>query len=314
MTSAAVYSLSAFENIGVGSYVLDDTTISNIECLCELLGYTSDTKNTYVNQYNTNVTPAKKPREREVRYKAKPKDDEWKRPAFKATVFAALDNTQSLIGDIRVLFNKINETNCTEKMESIVEKIDEIRDSVDFGDDAELADRMRQVYDAIYKVAVSNKMFSKVYAYVISHINNKYDIHDMFEQKMEEYMKSMENIVDVDANLDYDAYCNFTAVNNTRKNFTALLCEMAKLDGSKINMNNICNTLLQKVTASIDDANKQKEVEEITENLVIIFSHFKEELLESCKPAIKVLASYKTGEKPGLSSRTKFKYVDLAEA
>lgn len=314
MTSTAVYSLLDFENIGVGSYVLDDNVLTSIESICQVLGYTPETKNTYLNQYNTNVTPVKKPREREVRYKAKPKDDEWKRPAFKATVFAALDNTQSLIGDIRVLFNKINDTNCSEKLDAIIGKIEEIRDSVDYGDDAEMADRMRQVYESIYKVAVSNKMFSKVYAYVISHINAKYDLHELFEQKMEDYLKSMENIVDVDANLDYDAYCNFTTVNNTRKHITSLLCEMAKLDGTPVKISDICNTLLQKVTSSIDDANKQKEVEEITENLVIIFSHFKGELLESCKPTIQLLASYKTGEKPGLSSRTKFKYVDLSEA
>lgn len=306
----AIYKLSDFDRIGSGSYILDQDVLSSIEYLCDVLGYTPDTKNTYINQYNTNVTTYnnKKPREREVRYKSKPKDDEWKKPAYKATVFAALDNTQSLIGDIRILFNKINEANCDEKIEQIVVKIDEIRDTVDFGDDADLADKMRQIYEAIFKVAISNKMFSKLYARVLNHINAKYELNELFEQKVDAYMKSMENIVDVDANLDYDAYCDFTTANNVRKNITTLLCEM-RIES----MPSICKSLVEHVENCIDVAAKQKEVEEITENLVIIFSHFKLDLLQEYKPNIQKLASYATGEKPGLSGRTKFKYVDLAE-
>lgn len=304
-----IYKLSNFENIGTRTYVLDTTVLNNIEYLCDVLGYTPDTKNTYINQYNTastgTYTQSKKPREREVRYKAKPKDEEWKRPAFKATVFTELDNTKSLIGDIRVLFNKINESNCDEKTGQIVAKIDEIRDSVDFGDDAELGNRMRQIYDAIYKVATSNKMFSKLYASVLNHINAKYELNDLFVQKVEDYMKSMENIVDVDSNVDYDAFCEFTALNNTRKNITTLLCEM-----QLASMSQICKTLVERVESGIEHASKLKEVEEITENLVIIFSH-NPSLLEECRPSIAKLASYKAGDKPGLSSRTRFKYSDL---
>jgi hypothetical protein len=311
MTS--IYKLSDFENIGSGAYKLDETVLDNIEYLCQVLGYTPDTKNTYINQYNSGstVVHSKKPKEREVRYKAKPKDDEWKRPAFKATVFAALDNTQSLIGEIRILFNKIKESNCEDTCAQIIGKIEEIRESVDFGDDAELGDRMRQVYEAVYKVAISNKMFSKQYAHVLTTINVKYDTHDLFAQKVDEYFKSMEDIVDVDSNQDYDAYCNFTTANNTRKNITNLLCEMEKLQAADPGYN-LCEKLFKRVEDSLDNASKQKEIEEITENLVIIFSHC-DTVLREFKPRIKTISAFKAGEKPGLSSRTRFKFVDLAE-
>jgi hypothetical protein len=309
----AIYTLTDFERIGSGTYELDSVALDNINYLCQVIGYTPDTKNTYINQYNTGVTVthSKKPKEREVRYKAKPKDEEWKRPAFKATVFAALDNTQSLIGDIRILFNKIKESNCEETAQQIIAKIEEIRDSVDYGDDAEMGDKMRQLYDAIYKVAISNKMFSKQYAYVITTINVKYELHELFDQKVEDYFKSMEDIVDVDSNIDYDAYCNFTASNNTRKNITNLLCEMEKLgEGSR--EYDLCSKLFKRVEENLDTLSKQKEIEEVTENLVIVFSHFTN-LIHEYKSRIKTLASFKAGEKPGLTSRTRFKYVDLAE-
>lgn len=312
INTSCIYKLANFESIGTGLYELDQEVLNGIEYLCQVLGYTPETKNTYINQYNTNVTVthSKKPKEREVRYKAKPKDDEWKRPAFKATVFAALDNTQSLIGDIRILFNKIKESNCEDTATQIIAKIEEIRDSVDFGDDAEMGDRMRQVYDAVYKVAISNKMFSKQYAHVITAINEIYNLNELFEQKVGEYFNSMENIVDVDSNLDYDAYCNFTSENNTRKNITNLICEMEKLANNQ--GINLCRKLFERVETNLDNASKQKENEEITENLVIIFSHFTS-LLQEYKSRIQTLAAYKAGEKPGLSSRTRFKYVDLAD-
>jgi hypothetical protein len=168
-----------------------------------------------------------------------------------------------------------------------------------------MGDRMRQIYEAVYKVATSNKMFSKLYAHVINHINAKYELNNLFEQRVEDYMKSMENIVDVDSNVDYDAFCEFTANNNTRKNITTLLCEM-----QLASMSQICKTLIERVESGVEQASKLKEVEEITENLVIIFSH-NPNLLEEYKPSIAKLASYKAGEKPGLSSRTRFKYSDL---
>jgi hypothetical protein len=74
------------------------------------------------------------------------------------------------------------------------------------------------------------------------------------------------------------------------------------------NVLKITSDLLTHVLESVDSVEKQKEVEEITENIVIIFSHFDKELKEQFKPLFEQLASTK---KPGLTSRTRFKYMDL---
>ena len=71
----------------------------------------------------------------------------------------------------------------------------------------------------------------------------------------------------------------------------------------------ITEDLLTHIFEIVENAEKQKEVEEITENIVIIFSHFVKELKEQFKPIFEKLASPE--KKPGLSSRTKFKYMDL---
>ena len=122
----------------------------------------------------------------------------------------------------------------------------------------------------------------------------------------------MQNIVDVNANDNYDAFCEFTTVNNNRKNITNLLCEVAKTGEyaslQVSNINKMTTDLLASVLESVESAEKQKEVEEITENIVIIFSHFGKEFKNEFKSSFEQLSSLK---KPGLTSRTKFKYMDL---
>ena len=59
---------------------------------------------------------------------------------------------------------------------------------------------------------------------------------------------------------------------------------------------------------------KQKAVEEMTEALILYFAILGENAAaikaENMETFIKI-SSYKSGETPGLSSRTKFKYMDL---
>ena len=213
--------------------------------------------------------------------------------------------------------NKINESNCEDKIKSILEKIDEIRELIDFGDDLEMTDQMKTVFNTIYTVCISNKLFSKIYANVLISLSTKYDceINNFINEKLAEYLESMRNIVDVDSKTDYDAFCEFNVKNDLRKNITNLFCEIAKTNKYKdFGVNEliiVVSNLLNRIFESINTATKQKEIEEITETIVIIFSHFEKELKQDLKPRLEQLASFKTSETPGLTSRTKFKYMDL---
>ena len=317
-----IYSLAEFERIGNGNeYILPENVLKSINTLCNLVGYVENAPNTYINQYNATTTSTasystKKPKEREVRERTykKPKEiDEWKRPVFKTTVFATVDNVQANINDIRVGLNKLKESNCEENIALFIEKIDGIRELIDFGDDCEMGEKMQLIFNTIFSVFITNKMFSKIYATVLVKLCKNYEeLSKIFDNKVAEYLVSMQNIIDVDSNIDYDAFCEFTTVNNNRKNITNLFCEIAKTDqfeGLRIrDIHTVISNLLNHVFVSVDSAEKQKEVEEITENIVIIFSHFKDDFKPEFKQQLELLASFK---KPGLSSRTKFKYMDL---
>ena len=300
------YNMSEFERIGRINYELPENVLVSIRTLCSLVGYAETTQNTYINQYNANApstTAVQKKSGGSGRQlgskKPKETNNEWKRPVFKATVFAEVDDTQALINDIRVGLNKIKEANCDENIAMFIEKIDKIQESIDFGDDCELTDKMQQVFDTIYTICISNKMFSKIYATVLVRLCQNYSSHfnEMLETKMVEFLATMQNIVDVNA---------------TRKNMTNLFCEIAKF-GEYENIQvativKMTTDLLNQILESVELVEKQKEVEEITENIVIIFSHFEKELKEQFKPIFEQLSSLK---KPGLTSRTRFKYMDF---
>jgi hypothetical protein len=313
--------MSEFERIGRINYELPENVLASIRTLCSLVGYAETTQNTYINQYNANApstTAVQKKSGGSGRQlgtkKPKETNNEWKRPTFKATVFAEVDDTQALINDIRVGLNKIKEANCDENIAMFIEKIDKIQESIDFGDDCELTEKMQQVFDTIYTICISNKMFSKIYATVLVRLCQNYSSHfnEMLETKMVEFLATMQNIVDVNANDNYDAFCEFTAKNTTRKNMTNLFCEIAKF-GEYENIQvativKMTTDLLNQILESVELVEKQKEVEEITENIVIIFSHFEKELKGQFKPIFEQLSSLK---KPGLTSRTRFKYMDF---
>ena len=313
--------MSEFERIGRINYELPENVLVSIRTLCSLVGYAETTQNTYINQYNANApstTAVQKKSGGSGRQlgskKPKETNNEWKRPVFKATVFAEVDDTQALTNDIRVGLNKIKEANCDENIAMFIEKIDKIQESIDFGDDCELTDKMQQVFDTIYTICISNKMFSKIYATVLVRLCQNYSSHfnEILETKMVEFLATMQNIVDVNANDNYDAFCEFTAKNTTRKNMTNLFCEIAKF-GEYENIQvativKMTTDLLNQILESVELVEKQKEVEEITENIVIIFSHFEKELKGQFKPLFEQLASLK---KPGLTSRTRFKYMDF---
>lgn len=324
-----------------GGYVLPECVLSAIKVLCDEIGYTGSTQqNTYVNQYNANAMAAEKPQ--------KPNDwnsgsknqrktggsnnnnrngtsnngsNDWKlKSGFALTKFAALDDSQQLIGEIRTDMNKLSEKNLAAKLETLRKHVNEIMDSSDSDNDSDgdnqLPNKITTIMDVIYASSVNNKLpllYSRAYETV--HEMYPEEVAAFIEDKLMKHAESMENIIDV-SEKDYDKFCEFNLENNIRKNFTTLLCEIAKQ--GKIStvpvdrMTSILSNLLEQVLAKIDHKIKQKEVEEITENIVLIFASLGK-LVEKEKylPSIQTIVGYKSGEKPGLSSRTKFKYMDL---
>jgi hypothetical protein len=308
---------------GNNGYSLPDPILTKIKMLCSEIGYVDDRQNTYVNQYNANViTHVKKdiaPNSSvdSVRPPGKKMGGgDWKaKPTFNVTKFAALDNSQILINEIRSDMNKITEKNVDSKLETMHTNIDEIIDSTD-GDQDDLKEKMDKLFDVVFNASITNKL-PAIYARVFETIAAKQSIlaEEFIQAKLDNYLNSMDGIVDV-SERNYDEFCEFTAKNAARKNISALFCEIAKrgsiaaLPLERIDV--LFESLLSKVIADIEDKTKQKGADEITENIVVIFVNLGK-LLDASKymDRLRTVATYKNGEKPGLSSRAKFKFADL---
>jgi len=314
---------------GNNGYSLPDPILAKIKMLCSEIGYVDDRQNTYVNQYNANVvTHVKKDLGSEanganaanstMRLPGKKigGGGDWKaKPTFNVTKFAALDNSQILINEIRSDMNKITEKNVDSKLETMHANIDEIIDSTD-GDQDDLKEKMDKLFDVVFNASVTNKL-PAIYARVFETIAAKQSnlAEEFIQVKLDNYLKSMEGIVDV-SERNYDEFCEFTAKNAARKNISALFCEIAKrgsiaaLPLERIDI--LFESLLSKVIEDIEDKSKQKGADEITENIVVIFVNLGKLLVTSkYMDRLRLLATYKSGEKPGLSSRAKFKFADL---
>lgn len=293
--------------------VLPDCVLDAISHMCASIGFDGTNQTSFVNQYNASAPKqAKAPvvvdgranYQRQQARKTKALQDDWKKPAFAVTKFSALDTYQTLLSEIRSETNKITDKNWEAKTEVIKKHISELSDLCEV-DGSDFDESMQSVLDIIHKSAVSNKYYN-AYANVYRALYNPFvgaHLHNVWKN----HMASFDNIVDV-SETDYDAFCNFNNANTYRKNTSELFCEIAQLgvlDG--IDICEAADNLLNQVVAKIEHKTKQKEVEEITENFVILLKRLDK---TPFMDRITTIAGYKSGEKPGLTSRTRFKYVD----
>jgi len=309
-------------------YVLPESVLSAIRVLCSEIGYDESlTKDTFINQHNAKTetsssnTSAKQFKSKDREYRAHPskaKQDTWKtKTEFKATKFAVLDSVGEIINEIRILMNKLNESN---KETKITEIVDKLKDLVDECDEDNLEENTKKVFTIIYDIAMSSNIMPELYAHIISTIYAEHtsSFRDFLTSQIEKYVESFYNIVDIDPNQDYDGFCALMTQTNYRKKVSSVFCEIAKSRKVEILDINVVSALIQQLIArvveSIELKERQKEVEEITESLVIYFAGLGEKasaLKAENLATFTAISTYKTSDKPGLNSRTKFKYMDL---
>jgi hypothetical protein len=330
-TKMPIYNLDDYTRIQIDNnngYMLPDQVIESIRTLCAEIGYDiNTTKDTYINQHNAGHqhTPtvsgggeSKQFKSRDNRGPpARAKPDNWKSKSdFKVSKFAVLDGIQEIESEIRSLINKINDTNRDAKTSEICDKIDDlVSESSD-----DLAENMNKIFNTIYDIIMSNAAMPETYAMLLSTIYSKYTdyVHDGLVSRIESYKASFKDIVEVDPNQDYDAFCAFTTQNIARKKASAVFATVSKLNTIPVldatNIQSIIRIMITDVSTSISSKEKQKEVEEATENLITYFTILGElaaPIKAEYMPLFKEITQYKTGEKPGLNARTKFKYMDI---
>lgn len=216
---------------------------------------------------------------------------------FKAT---KINNEDKEKNDLRNILNKMSKANLSENIEKVKTMLlsqneNELKESVEL----------------IIQICCSNNFFTELYAKLYVDVHT---ITPLFEAEIikyyEKYKCNMQNIMYVDPNGDYDAYCKYNKNNDLQKS-TLLFFILLGKENCFGYTDEIEELLFSLINDNMISENKKNEVEELVENLYIYFSNNKDRIPVK-KEHIESIC-VKTDEKKSLSSRAKFRCMDIVD-
>ncbi len=296
-----LYNLEYYNKTSVVGMTLNDHTQDSINTLIDIFGI------------STPVQP--RPQHRSVPVQ---KHEEWKRvEQFKPTLFTKTEGIDTYISNIRTLINKLSAKTYDTHIKSIIENIDNI---INTDEDIDVINKNISIISGcLFDIVSNNKFYSNIYANLFTEFVNKYEFFkDITNSIPENYINDILKINPVDQNENYDKFCEMNKDNDKRKSLITFIINLVKNNTlASSNIGHIYTQLDNIVFKSIDNPEIIEINDEIVENIFIIISNasdilHKQPLWETIKTQINTISKYKPKEHPGLSSRAKFKYMDMA--
>jgi len=244
-------------------------------------------------------------------------DDEWGAVrSFQTTKLEDKVGLDAKIDMIRSHLNKMTDKNYIDMRNKIIDMIDSIIvDNVD-------TDDMTRVSGILFDIASTNRFFSKIYADLYSDLIIKYDdMKTIFEVSLNKFTDLFETVEYVESTVDYDKFCRINKDNEKRKALSAFFVNLMKNNIiTKEKIVDITRNLLCQLYSLISVDNKKNEVDELTENIALLY---KKDLYEIVKydvidgmtipQLIDKLAHCKTKDYKSFTNKAIFKFMDLIE-
>ena len=237
---------------------------------------------------------------------------------FQTTKIEEKVDVEAQLDIIRSFLNKITEKNYIDTRNKIIEIINQIVTN-------EPDTNLHTIGIIIFEIASTNRFYSKIYADLYSDLIKKYEImKNIFENNLNNFMDLFDVIEYVDPSIDYDKFCKINKVNEKRKAlsmfFTNLMLNNVITQKTIIN---IVQKLLTLIINYIKEDNKKNEVDEITENIAILYKKEYFENISECNnkfidnmninDIVCMLANSKTKDYTSLTNKTIFKFMDMIE-
>lgn len=248
-------------------------------------------------------------------------DNDWEMIRnFQSTKIDKKEGVDAQINVIRTHINKMSDANCNEMKQKIVDLVDEIYTT-------ENVDDMNKVSSILFDIASTNLYYSKIYADLYAELMNRFpSMKTVFDKSIHNYMALFDNIEYVDPAKDYDAFCKINKTNEKRKSLSAFFVNLMK---QRIVENNTIIELLRNLLAQfykyISQENKRNEVDELTENIAILYDKqlfegkdeddFDYEEIDgyTIPEMIEKIATSKVKDYASLTNKSVFKFMDLLE-
>jgi hypothetical protein len=237
---------------------------------------------------------------------------------FVPTQIVKKEGVEKTMTEIKGSLNKISNKNYENQKTAILERIVGLENEED----------IRKIATAITDIAGNNKFYSDIYADLFKELMATSDATKQYFTKqrdefLENYRASIHDIQFADSNTDYDKFCQCTKVNDRRKALSVFILNLTKrgiLERGQ--MFAIIGELQDCVDKYMEEPDRASEVEEITENIYIFvmlslsqgnkapdFTEWTATL-----DRIRAIAKMKSKDKPSISSRAIFKYMDILDS
>ena len=243
-------------------------------------------------------------------------DDDWESiRSFQATKLEQKVGIDAQIDLLRSSLNKMSDKNYNDSYGKITEILNQlIKEETS-------PENMLKIGNAIFEIASNNRFYSKLYADLYTSLIHNYEImRTIFETNLNSFMELFNFIEHADPDQDYDKFCKVNKNNERRKAFSLFFVNLKK-NGiiSESRIIELIYGLFEQLTSFILIENKKDEVDELTENIAILYD---KKLFEKCSnkivdetfpQIINRLAHSKVKTYPSLSNKSIFKFMDLIE-
>jgi len=317
------YTLENFSNILFNGFEikLPDETINIISDIAQHVGSPSYIKTPVFNKRDVVVGKSNQQmngdgykKKRRNKNNENINDENWESIRnFQATKIEQKVGIDSKIVIIRSLINKITDKTYIELYNKIVETLDELVK------DETCEEEMLKVGNSIFDIASNNRFYSKIYADLYAGLINRYEIIKIvFEKSFNTFLELFQNIEHVNPDEDYNKFIKINAENEKRKSLSSFFVNLM-LNGiiTTEKIIEITCDLMKEVLKLIKEENKKSVVDEITENISLLYN---KDLFENIyvnnelfTDIINRLSLCKVKTYPSLSNKSIFKYMDLNE-
>ena len=245
-------------------------------------------------------------------------DDDWETiRTFQTTKIEQRVGVDAQIDLLRSHLNKMSDKNYNDVKNKIIDVIENMMKEIIDNDE------MTKLGTVIFEIASTNRFYSKMYADLYSDLINNFQImEDVFQENFNNFMNLFDTIEYVEPNVDYNKFCKINKDNEKRKALAAFFINLMNNDIiSKDKIIGIIINLMSKVYIYINQDNKKNEVDELTENIAILYKKelfngsIDYELIDnmSISEIIEKLAHSKSKNYLSLSNKSIFKFMDLIE-
>ena len=246
-------------------------------------------------------------------------DDDWEALRnFQTTKIEKKEGIETNMDMIRSYLNKITDKNYSDMKHKILEVLNQM-----VSEDKNNEEIFR-ISSTIFEIASTNRFYSKIYADLYSELIKQYEpMRFVFQKSFDSFMDLFQTIEYVDPLVDYDKFCKINKINEKRKALSTFFINlMINQIITKEQIIYIIHHLLTQIYQFITMEDKKNEVDELTENVVLLF---KRELFveKDCKTEviagmnitqlIEFFANCKVKDFKSLTNKTVFKFMDMID-